>query len=84
MTVRMTEELRQALAAGQGEPVRVVDPVTSATYVLVPAEEFARLSADQTIQDSYPLQEAVAHAEGWDDPQLDDYNDCDTRRVGKT
>ena len=83
MTVRMTEELRQAVASGQGEPVRVVDPVTSAAYVLVPAAEFERLSSDHSVQDSYPLQEAVARAEGWDDPQLDDYNDYDARRVGK-
>ena len=84
MTVSMTEELRQALAAGRGEPVRVVDPATSEAYVLVPADEYARLSGEQSIEDSYPLQEAVAHAEGWDDPQLDDYNDYDARRARKT
>jgi hypothetical protein len=79
----MTEDLRKALASGQGELLRVIDPVTSATYVLVPADEYARLSGEQPIEDSYAVQEAVAHAEGWDDPQLDDYNDYDARRLQK-
>lgn len=76
MTVKMNEELRQALAHSGGEPLRVIDPQSNATYVVVPSEEYDRLRADgDSIRASYPLQEAVARAEGWDDPLLDDHTD---------
>lgn len=83
MTVSMSEELRRAVAAGSGEPVTVIDPETNSAYVLVSADEYVRLSGEQAVVDSYPLQEAVAHSAGWDDPAMDDYNDYDKHRVPK-
>ena len=80
MTVRMNDELRQALAQSGGEPLRVVDPQSNATYVVVPSDEYDRLRADlDSVRSAYPLQEAVARAEGWDDPMLDEYADYDAR-----
>jgi hypothetical protein len=32
------------------------------------------------IRESYPAQEQVAAAAGWDDPAMDDYNDYDAHR----
>ena len=32
------------------------------------------------IQETYPLQEQVATAEGWEEPSMDDYNDYDAHR----
>jgi hypothetical protein len=40
--IELNSEQRQAMA--QGEPVRIVDPVTHDTYVVVPAELYARLA----------------------------------------
>jgi hypothetical protein len=43
--------------------------------------ERERWSDCDDVAGSYPLQESVAEAEGWGDPQLDDYNDYDAPRV---
>ncbi len=45
MSIELTEELRQAVDAQSEEPVRLVDPRTSAAYILLPAEEYARMKA---------------------------------------
>lgn len=81
MTISMTDELRRAVATTGGEPVVVVDPTTNKSYVLLPSDEYARLSREQIIRESYPLQDEVAHAAGWDDPEMDDYNDYDAHQT---
>src|SRR5437868_5451706 len=43
MALQLTEQQRQALEAGRGRPVEVVDPVTSRVYVLVAAETYERV-----------------------------------------
>jgi hypothetical protein len=40
--IELNPEQRQAMA--QGEPVHIIDPLTHDAYVLVPAEEYARLT----------------------------------------
>jgi hypothetical protein len=45
MTIHLSEEQRQAVAAHPGEPVEVVDPATQHTYVLLAAEQYQRLRA---------------------------------------
>ena len=42
--IELDPEQRQAMA--QGQPVQIIDPVTHDTYVLVPAEMYARLSGE--------------------------------------
>jgi len=42
--IELNSEQRQAMA--QGQPVQIIDPVTHDTYVLVPAEMYARLSGE--------------------------------------
>jgi hypothetical protein len=41
--IELTEELREAVRAHASEPVRLIDPTTSETFVLLRAEEFDRL-----------------------------------------
>jgi hypothetical protein len=43
--IHLTEQQRQAIEAGQGRPVEVIDPVTSRVYVLLAAEAYDRLRA---------------------------------------
>lgn len=83
MTVKITEELRRALAASGEEPLRVIDPENNAVYVVLAAGEYDRITRaeEETLRASYPLQEAVARAEGWDDPTLDEYADYDAHQV---
>ena len=44
--IELDSEQRQAIA--QGQPVRIIDPVTHDAYVLVRAEEYARLAEHQS------------------------------------
>lgn len=85
MTFALTPELRQALTSHPGRLVELVDEVSQARYVLVPMEQFDRLNAllatDQfDISETYAAQSAALAAAGWDDPELDIYNDYDAHR----
>jgi hypothetical protein len=68
-------ELRQALAARPGEPLKLVDTQTNAAYYLVSAEQFERLRGllDDDPSAAYPLADET-FAEGWDDPKMADYD----------
>jgi hypothetical protein len=85
MSVSLSLEQRQALADHPGEPVELFDEVSHARYVLVPAEHFERIKALLTneefdVRESYVAQSDALAAAGWDDPELDAYNDYDTHR----
>lgn len=82
MSVSLTPEQLQALAAQRGEPLELVDDLSHAKYVLLPADQFERvkalLSADEfDLRSTYLAQEQALASAGWDDPELDDYNDYD-------
>ena len=74
----LTQPLLDALDQEE-HPLRLCDPRSSREYVLLPADEFdamIRLVHDKLgIQDAYPLMDEVARREGWDDPEMDIYND---------
>lgn len=87
MTIQLTEQQQQALASEPGEPPRVVNPRTNETFVLVRAEVYERLKAllaeaedEQLVHDVYPHVMEVFGREGWDDPEMDVYDDLDPRR----
>jgi hypothetical protein len=79
MSIQLNEEQGKALDSDGETPPRVVDPRTNRTYVLIPAEQYDRLRAlleeELDIRSAYPLMDAVASKEGWDDPSMDIYND---------
>jgi hypothetical protein len=85
MTVSLTHEIRQALTEHPDELLELVDDASRARYVLIPAEQFDRFKAllmvdNLEISESYEAQnEALARA-GWDDPEMDIYNDYDGNR----
>ena len=85
MSINLSAELRQALAAHPGEPIELIDEASHARYVLLPGEQFDRIKALLTtdefdIRESYAAQSAALAAAGWDDPELDLYNDYDSNR----
>jgi hypothetical protein len=85
MSVPLSPEQASALAAQPGEPLEVIDDHSHARYVLLPAEQFERIKAlvgadDFDIKESYAAQEQVLKKAGWDDPELDVYNDYDAHR----
>lgn len=83
MSLEFTAEQQQALDAVPG-PLRILDPRTNQTYVLVRTEIYERVRAlledDFSAEDAFQAQIESAAAAGWDDPTLDVYNELDPRR----
>jgi len=82
----LTDEQRQALhAADDRGPVKVVDPLTNRTYILVRADMYERYQAlftagDFDVAEAYSAMDDVARREGWLDPLMDAYDRLDPRR----
>ena len=65
------------------ESTRVIDPASQKPFVLVPAEEYDRMAQAEelaAIREAYPAADAVSRANGWDDPEMDIYNDYDAHK----
>ncbi len=84
MMITLSKELQQAVRLSQGQPVRVADPETEKEYVVIPAEIFKQIEGLMyqddpltTDEKQYLLIQAGLRA-GWDDPEMDIYNDLDT------
>jgi hypothetical protein len=77
----LTPELRQEIRKAGEAPVRLSDPETQMEYVIVKADVYDRICAladDTTV--AYPLAMKVFGSDGWDDPQMDEYNALDPRK----
>ena len=80
--IALSKEIQQAIKDSQEEPVRLVDPETDAEYVVVPVETFELMRKGVYYDDGpiteeerrYHLIQAGLRA-GWDDPEMDVYND---------
>ena len=85
--ITLSKEIQQAIKNSQEEPVRLVDPETNVEYVVLPAEAFERMQKGVYYDDG-PITEEEQTAlliefglrAGWDDPEMDVYNDLDPRR----
>jgi hypothetical protein len=86
MTTKLPDDLRQAIEKEGGSPVHLVDSATNLHYVLMRADQYENLSAliaegeDFDPRELYPLMAKSAAAAGWDDPDLDAYNDYDAHK----
>jgi hypothetical protein len=86
MTTNLSDDLRQAIEKGDGSPVHLVDAATNVHYVLMRAEQYENLKAlfveDEEFdpRELYPLMARSAAAAGWDDPEMDVYNDYDAHK----
>lgn len=85
MTTKLTTEQRDDLQEHGNKPVPVVDPDTNAVYYLIAGDLFERLRSmlDEepfNIEETYAAQSEVAGEAGWDDPEMDVYDDYDTHR----
>ncbi len=86
MTPKLTDEQQQALEERGGAPLYLVD-ATDHRYVLMRAEHFEKINAlfgdaseETDLRSLYPLVEQSFGRAGWDDPEMDDYNDYDAHR----
>jgi hypothetical protein len=86
VALRLTTEQRAALGAlPEAEAIPVFDPGDNRAYFLVPAEIYERLrnpASNEAIalEPLYPLMDEVAAREGWNDPDMDVYNQFDPRK----
>jgi hypothetical protein len=86
MTTNLPDDLRQAIEKEGGSPVHIVDAATNVHYVLMRAEQYDNLSgsfaSDEKFdaRDFYPLIAKSAASAGWDDPDMDAYNDYDAHK----
>ena len=80
------KELQQAVRASHGRPLRLTDPETHAEYVLLQADmydQFHHLLYDDTPLTPDERRAVLLQAglrAGWDDPEMDIYNEIDPRR----
>ncbi len=79
--IAVPSELKDALKQSGAEPVRMCDPVTHEEFVILRAERYDELreilSADRPLtrdEQRRLLLQAGLRA-GWDDPEMDVYND---------
>lgn len=82
----LPKDIQEAVRTSKDQPIRLTDPETNSEYVLLPAElydqarelfyEHSTLTQDEK---SRLMLQAGLRA-GWDDPDLDVYNDMDPRR----
>ena len=85
----ITPELRQAIEQSAGEPVRLEDPQSRETYVLVKASAFERsqrlLEQLLHLEDDPQAPEICADADeafrdGWESPRMSDYDEYEKHR----
>lgn len=84
MTKLTTEQVCDIQQHGN-KPLPVVDPATNALYFLISSELFERLQPllDEGPFDvtyTYAAQSEVAGRSGWDDPEMDIYDDYDAHK----
>lgn len=81
--IELTQEQRKAM--NEQSDVRLIDPQTNETFVLIRAEVYDRLrqllsnDSEFSAEDAIPLLNEVLGKEGWDDPEMDIYNDITPR-----
>jgi len=86
MTTKLPDDRRQAIEKESGSPIHLVDAATNVRYVLMRAEQYENLSAlfadgeEFDARELYPLMARSAAAAGWDDPDLEVYNDYDAHK----
>jgi len=85
MTICLTEDQWADVVHGSEVPVRVSDPARSAMFVLVRVdvyERFKSLFEEDPVTEQerlFQLQQFGKRA-GWDDPEMDVYDNLDPRR----
>jgi len=85
--ITLSKEMQQAIKDSQETPVRLVDPETNVEYVVLPVETFERMrkgvyydDGPITEEEQTALLVEMGLSIGWDDPEMDVYNDLDPRR----
>ncbi len=84
--IAISEELKQAVQDSKHNLVRLVDPKTDAVYVVLPVEKFEAILKESyedgslTSEEQQWLLVQAGIRAGWDDPEMDVYNELGPRR----
>jgi hypothetical protein len=86
----ITPELRQAIEQSGGEPLRLEDPQSSETYILLKASAFEKIERllgpligkgdDWQFADAYVAADE-SFREGWEAPGMSDYDEYEKHRL---
>ena len=87
IVIALSKEIQEAVQKSEDNLIRLIDPETNVEYVVLPAETFEQMR-DGVYYDNGPITEEERTALlvemglsiGWDDPEMDVYNDLDPRR----
>ena len=80
MTTTLTSEIRKALEEAGEQPLEIIDPETQQRYMLLKADVFDRLhrllqGGPLSKEEQRFLLEQAGRRAGWDDPEMDIYDD---------
>lgn len=82
----LPKDMEEAVRASEERTIRLVDPETNSEYVLLPADLYDQLQelfyehSTLTQDEKRALMLQAGMRAGWDDPEMDVYNDLDPRR----
>lgn len=82
----LPKDLQEAIRSSEDQPLRLTDPETNSEYVLVPADLYDHIRelfyehSTLTQEEKRALMLQAGLRAGWDDPEMDVYNDLDPRR----
>ncbi len=84
--ITLPKDLQNAVRTSEDQPVRLTDPETNSEYVLLPADLYDQIRelfyehSTLTQDEKRALMLRAGLRAGWDDPEMDVYNDLDPRR----
>ena len=84
--IALSKEIQEAVQKSEDNLIRLIDPETNVEYVVLPAEKFEQMR-NGVYYDNGPITEEERRAlliqaglrAGWDDPEMDIYNDLAPR-----
>jgi hypothetical protein len=83
--ITLPKETQEAVRTSEDQPIRLTDPQTNSEYVLLPADlydqkrELVYEHSTLTQDEKRALMLQAGLRAGWDDPEMDVYNDLDSR-----
>jgi hypothetical protein len=84
--ITLPKVIQEAVRTSEDQPIRLIDPETNSEYVLLPAslyDQIRDLFYEHSTLTRGEKRELILQAglrAGWDDPEIDVYNDLDPRR----
>ena len=84
--ITLPKDIQEAVRTSEDQPIRLTDPETNSEYVLLPADLYDQMRdlfyehSTLTVDEKRELMLQAGLRAGWDDPEMDVYNDLDPRR----